>query len=146
MPFKYASLQARLLANSKPLRCHDVDPEQSWTELPCRVWTGTLAGTSGYAKVVVRGRRRDKRTGHRKLKTHAAHRLALALHLGVPIWLLNHVTHHCDNKPCIEPTHLWSTSQLRNMRAMLERGRHRNGTTGRLPRSKRDVRNTDLTP
>lgn len=138
MPFKYPSLQARLLAMSKEQRLHDYDPAKPWTAKPCRIWQGRVGGSRGYGRINVRSRLRikyGKRKGQRKIKTHAAHRLSLALHLGIPVWRLNHALHHCDNPPCIEETHLWSSTQLANVRDCVTKGRHRNEHTGPLDRA-----------
>jgi hypothetical protein len=128
MPRKYPSLQERLLANSKQLRLHEYDPMKSWSLMPCRIWTGAKDG-GGYGKLNVRSRLRykfGKNKGQRKIKIHRAHRMSLALHLGVPIWMLNNVAHACDNKPCIEPTHLSSWTQSKNMQDMIRKGRGKN--------------------
>lgn len=136
MPFKYPDLRARLDAMSKPMRLHDYDPEQPWTRKPCRIWQGRVGGSRGYGRMTVRSRYRytsGKFKGQRKLKTYAPHRMSLALHLGVPIWQLNHACHYCDNPPCIEETHLRSSTQRSNVREAVAKGRHRNGATGPLP-------------
>ncbi len=135
MPFKYPDLRARLDALSKPMRLHAVDPAKKWTRAPCRIFQGRLGGSRGYGRINTRSRLRfkyGKRKGQRKVKTHAAHRLSLALHLGLPVWRLNHVCHECDNPPCIEPTHLFSSTQLRNVQDCVAKGRHRNMYTGPL--------------
>lgn len=124
MPFKYSSLRARLDANSRPYRLHDCDSAKPWTAAPCRIWTGAI-GSSGYGKINIR-RRNDG-----KLKTRSAHRVSLADFLGVPVWRMNHVAHHCDNRACIEPLHLRSTTQRQNVRECVERGRHVPGMRAR---------------
>lgn len=123
MPRKYPSLKDRLLANSR----ETPHPDQ---RVPCRLWTGGL-NSSGYGKINIRHRYRDKRTGHRRLKTLLVHRVALALHMGLQPWQLNHVLHYCDRRNCIEPAHLRSTTQKKNMEDMVKKGRHRNGASKR---------------
>ena len=55
-----------------------------------------------------------------------AHRLAWVLTNGpIPDGLL--VLHHCDNRKCIEPTHLFLGTQLDNMRDCFDKGRGRPG-------------------
>lgn len=108
MPFKYESLRARLDANSKP---YVLRPD---LELPCRIWQGTL-NANGY------GHFSERENG--KVKKRLAHRASLEDHLGRKLgrWLTRHV---CDNRPCIEPSHLIGGTQRQNMRDALERGRH----------------------
>lgn len=123
-PPVYACMRDRLNANSKEWWLHDRDPEKSWTRMPCRIWQGAMDG-GGYGKMNTRSRFRDKK-GRRKIKQHRAHRVSLADHLGVPVWMLNNVGHHCDNRPCIEPIHLISWTRSKNMLDMIAKGRGKN--------------------
>lgn len=127
-PAKYESMRARLNANSKEFHLHDFNPEQPWTRFPCRIWTSCL-NPQGYGRLNIRGRLRHqwgKNKGQRKIRCVAAHRLSLALHLGVPVWALRNVGHRCDNRPCIEPEHLVSWTQGRNMQDMIAKNRGKN--------------------
>lgn len=54
-----------------------------------------------------------------------AHRAALAEKLGRPVD--GHALHHCDNPPCIEPSHLYEGSPLDNAADAKARGRARGG-------------------
>jgi hypothetical protein len=133
--FRYPSLRHRLEANSKEIRCHEHDPAQAWTEKPCRVWTGCLNG-DGYGSITIRSRYRykfGKYKGYGIPKRYHAHRVSLAEHHGIPLSALNKACHWCDNRPCIEPTHLRSTTNYQNVRDRVKRGRSRNGHTGPLP-------------
>lgn len=99
-------------------------PELFWSRLRksgpdgCWVWTGFI-GPNGYGTTAV---------GRRPLATHRA------------AWILTHgpippgmfVCHHCDNKPCCNPKHLFIGTCKDNMRDMAAKGRGRNGSTGQL--------------
>jgi hypothetical protein len=126
VPRKYASMRERLDANAL-----ETEPCAGF-ELPCRLWTGGV-DSGGRPKMTVRSRYRDATTGHRKTKMVSAVRMSLAEHLGLKIWQLNFVLHRCDRKRCIEPTHLYSSTQKRNVKDCIERGRHKNayGPTGK---------------
>ena len=72
----------------------------------CWEWQGPRSAERGYG---CWGRRR-------------AHRHAWEMANGpVPdgLWVL----HHCDNKPCVNPAHLYAGSRADNMRDAVERGR-----------------------
>jgi hypothetical protein len=53
-----------------------------------------------------------------------AHRVSYRTWVG-PIPEGLYVLHHCDNPPCIEPTHLYAGTQADNMRDMYARDRQR---------------------
>lgn len=78
----------------------------------CWLWAGAQQ-PSGY--------------GHMWIGTPArmwlAHRVVWAL-LGHTLSPDVLVCHHCDNQPCVRPSHLFSGSQNDNMRDMLEKQRH----------------------
>lgn len=57
-------------------------------------------------------------------KNQGAHRVAWELTNG-PIPAGMSVLHHCDNRPCVRPDHLFLGTQLDNMRDMLAKGRQR---------------------
>jgi hypothetical protein len=87
----------------------------------CREWTGSLA-TAGYGRVNLGGRRRI-----------LAHRLSYELHVGpVPAGLF--VRHHCDNRSCVNPAHLFLGTNQDNMDDMWAKGR------GPDPRGERNGR------
>lgn len=80
------------------------------TESGCREWTG-WRDDGGYGRVAV-GR-----------TMRPAHVVAWEQYTGrkVPDGMV--VRHHCDNPPCIEPSHLIIGSQAQNVADMFERGR-----------------------
>lgn len=79
----------------------------------CWLYTGALS-SRGYGVYSVAEPR----------KTFAAHRLALALHLGRSIKEGMHVLHSCDTPRCINPKHLREGTHSDNMRDMHSRGRY----------------------
>ncbi len=75
----------------------------------CWIWTGSR-GSTGYGQVSVDSRPRK------------SHRVAYELFFGpIPAGML--VCHHCDNRLCVRPDHLFVTDHLGNMRDMREKGR-----------------------
>lgn len=84
--------------------------------LPCREWQGQLGGR-GYGVVPIWARIDGERYAHRAA--------FIAAHGPIPPGHL--VRHTCDNRPCIEPTHLVSGTHADNMRDRMERGRQARG-------------------
>lgn len=78
---------------------------------PCWVWTGHT-GRDGYGRMSVDGRG--------ELETH---RIALSLALGRPISPGMLACHHCDNKVCLRPDHLFEATYLGNNRDRAAKGR-----------------------
>lgn len=80
----------------------------------CWVWVGSRI-RSGYGVLGIRGHH------------HRAHRLAWRLYRGpIPreLWVL----HHCDNKGCVNPSHLYLGTRADNVRDAVLRGRTPRGT------------------
>ena len=77
----------------------------------CWEWTGYI-GKNGYGRISING------------KYKSAHRLAYQLHYNkIPD---RHVCHSCDNRKCINPSHLWLGTDKDNLRDMWKKGRGRN--------------------
>lgn len=74
----------------------------------CWEWTGALS--RGYGQITYFG------------KHFTAHRFALSV-LREPIKPGAWVLHHCDNRLCINPDHLYQGTPIDNRRDMLERNR-----------------------
>ena len=55
--------------------------------------------------------------------TYAAHRLAFILKYPQKIISKKLICHHCDNRACINPKHLYVGTPLSNMQDMIKRGR-----------------------
>ena len=103
------TVEARLLANSR-------DEDRGYVTL-CRVWS--LSKTrGGYGKINVGGR------------TPGTHCTAYELWVG-PIPEGLQVNHHCDQRDCIRPDHLYAGSQLDNIADMVARGRQSNGRSSK---------------
>ena len=77
----------------------------------CWLWLGTI-NKDGYG---FSHHAREKRPV-------GVHRIAYELEFGIPS---AQVLHSCDNPPCCNPSHLFSGTQLDNIRDMIAKGRNR---------------------
>ena len=97
--------EKRLIRNSErfwsKVRCPSVG---------CWVW---VAGTDrdGYGRIWING------------NTLMAHRYSWEIHFG-PIPEGLNVLHHCDNPPCIRPSHIFTGTAADNNRDCRNKGRH----------------------
>jgi hypothetical protein len=80
-----------------------------WTG--CWIWLGSV-GSHGYG---------DFRMNNKGI---LAHRAAWELANGCPVPGGRFVLHHCDNKLCVNPAHLFVGTNTDNMRDKLRKGRH----------------------
>ncbi len=79
----------------------------------CWVWRGPIGGT-GYGAV-----RWDKR----QVKAHRAAWILTYGAIPAGLWVL----HHCDNRPCVRPDHLWLGTHQQNMADRNAKGRTARG-------------------
>ena len=75
----------------------------------CWLWTGARSPL-GYGRMKAEGR------------AVQAHRFSWALLNGYP--QSGEIAHHCDNPPCVNPTHLFLATRTENERDKIAKGRH----------------------
>lgn len=92
----------------------------------CWVWLGQRSGKAGGGKDY--GQFAIYRDGKRR--TLYAHRVALTLLNGVEPEM---ACHHCDNPPCVRPSHLYAGSAKSNAQDAIERGRKVQGLGRKRP-------------
>lgn len=108
----------------RPLKPWAPPVERFWSfvrkqDAGCWEWTG-LIHSGGYGALKVRGQR------------IRAHRYSWELHNGpVPegLWVL----HHCDNRLCVRPGHLFLGTSAENMADMVRKGRSANPARPLVP-------------
>lgn len=84
-------------------------PNECWPWLACR------NGKDGYGQFILKGR------GPGRLGF--AHRIAWELHHGRSFPEGKQACHSCDNRWCVNPTHIWPGTGSENMRDAYQKGR-----------------------
>ncbi len=84
------------------------DPTKHWSKYPCLEWDRGVGG-GGYGQL------------RHKAKHYSCHCLAFELTYGISDGL--HTCHHCDNRRCFRPCHLFAGTMLDNMADMVAKGR-----------------------
>ncbi len=77
------------------------DPTRPWSDYPCLVWPRALKCDGGYGQL-----------GENN-KTKNVHRRAFEIAYG-PLPPGIQAAHHCDNKPCFRPSHLYAATNQQN--------------------------------
>jgi len=104
----------------------------------CWPWTASVFSKTGYGAFGIGTCRKDA-------KTTTAHRVSYELVKGsIPKGFF--VLHHCDNRRCVNPHHLFVGTQKDNIQDMLKKGRnryvaHKGEQNGSAKLSELDVRN-----
>jgi hypothetical protein len=103
----------------------------------CWPWTGHTNPRTGYGQIGIGGHGGE---------THPCHRVAFFLENDLPIlWGGAWVLHHCDNKLCCNPLHLYSGTPKENSRDAIERNRLPRGSAKSLAKlTEGDVRQARL--
>lgn len=96
--------------------------DQSQGDDGCWEWQAAC-NDDGYGNIGINGR------------TRRAHRVAWHLTHG-PIPQGLHVLHHCDNRKCVNPAHLFLGTNLDNIRDRQQKGRRLHPIDGRNPNAK----------
>lgn len=96
-----------------------VIPESEW---PARFWRRVTLSPGCWEWQGGRGTRGYGRYSPRRGHSQYAHRYAYQLAFG-PIPEGYHICHHCDNPPCVRPTHLFAGTASDNAKDMWAKGR-----------------------
>lgn len=110
MPFKYPSMEERLIANSV------LSIENFFEDTPCWEWVGQIHKTRGYGYLSIRLKGRGP-------VPRRAHKVSYETFVG-PVPEGEVVMHRCNNRACIAPLHLRAGTQSDNIKQCVADGRH----------------------
>lgn len=82
------------------------------TETGCWEWTGRAFHTQGYGMLARKG----------------VHRWSAELFMGETLTAQTHVCHHCDNRKCFNPAHLFVGTHKDNIEDRIAKGREARGS------------------
>lgn len=130
MPFKYPSLEDRIIANSVLSDTHYWTDPLNGETTPCWEWIGPKRGNSaagandGYPMITLRWK-----SGPRKgqVRCAGAHRISLIAFKGRRLGAKQVARHLCNNKNCVNPLHLEGGSVKQNNKDTVKAGHHGNG-------------------
>jgi hypothetical protein len=125
---KSASQQARFISGHnarQPVEKRFWERVNKLSATDCWNWTGSM-GSHGYGTLSVDGNPRT------------THRLAWELTTG-PIPDGMHVLHHCDNRRCCNPSHLFLGTNLDNIQDMVKKGRQSKGASKNAKKGEENV-------
>lgn len=113
MPNQYTDRLSNLDHLKSRLYGLNDDPSRHWSEYPCLEWDRGVS-TDGYGGVLAR-----------EIGELRAHRVAYVVAYGkIPEGML--VCHHCDNRLCFRPIHLFAGTVRDNVHDMIAKGRKTN--------------------
>lgn len=123
MPFRYKSMQERILKNSR------VNMKHFTQGIPCRDWIGSIFKRGDAPREQCYGRIGVRfKSGPRKGqgKSTQAHRVsAKAFKPWLRVGSKNVVKHFCNRPICVEARHLTGAEQKSNVRQCVKEGRHK---------------------
>lgn len=122
MPFKYASLIDRIIANSI------LSDENFYNGTPCWEWIGRVTTNRSGTKYPRMARRLTKGPRKGRVTMEFAHRVVVRNIKGRRLTKRMVAMHLCNNSLCVNPDHLGGGKQTTNVRQAVREGRHGNAT------------------
>lgn len=120
MPFKYATLIDRIIANSVP------SEDSFYNGTPCWEWIGSTITNRGGMRYGTITRRIVKGPRKGKVTKELAHRVVIKGVKGRRLSRRSVGMHLCNNSLCVNPEHLGGGKQKTNVRQCVKDGRQGN--------------------